>query len=343
MTTYSDIKEACQQMNALGASGTPFVFLIDYEMKKIVISQNLEDQSVLQYAINGVTNTRKSAIAQVDSYYFDKFPMSIEDYQIGFDQVVKQIKLGNSFLLNLSYPTKVVTNLSLEDIYGMTSAKYKIHLKDRFVCYSPEIFVQIKDGRISSNPMKGTIDASLEGARDTILNDPKETAEHYTIVDLIRNDLSRVAKQVRVDRFRYIDELTTNDKTLLQVSSEISGVLPEDYTSKIGDILFELLPAGSITGAPKVKTVEVISNAEGQDRGYYTGICGIFDGRDLDSGVMIRLIEARGSELLYRSGCGITAMSDLETEYQEMIDKVYLPIQSDQPDLEFNENIHANV
>jgi len=343
MTTYSDIKEARLKMNSLGASGTPFVFLIDYEMKRIIITTDLEDEASLRYSINGRSNTTNTYQDQPKFYYFDKYPMSIEDYKVGFDQVVKQIKIGNSFLLNLSYPTKIVTNLTLEDIYDMTSAKYKIHLKGEFVCYSPEIFVQIKDGRISSNPMKGTIDASLEEARITILIDPKETAEHYTIVDLIRNDLSRVAKQVQVDRFRYIDELVTSEKTLLQVSSEISGKLPEDYPSKIGDLLFELIPAGSISGAPKVKTVEIIRSAEGQDRGYYTGICGIFDGRDLDSGVMIRLIESKNDELWYRSGCGITAMSDLETEYQEMIDKVYLPIRSDRSGIEINENIQSNV
>ena len=156
--------------------------------------------------------------------------------------------------------------------------------------------------------------------------DQKELAEHYTIVDLIRNDLSRVAKKVKVDRFRYIDRIKTSNKDLLQVSSEVSGILPDDYPSAIGSILFELLPAGSISGAPKVKTLEIIREAEGQERGYYTGICGHFDGKNLDSGVMIRLVEKDEGELYYRSGGGITSMSDMESEYQEMLDKIYLPI-----------------
>jgi para-aminobenzoate synthetase component I len=174
--------------------------------------------------------------------------------------------------------------------------------------------------------MKGTIDASLPHAREKILGDEKESAEHATIVDLIRNDLSMVAKNVHVSSFRYVDEIRTHDKTLLQVSSTIRGNLPEDFTCRIGDILFRLLPAGSVTGAPKKRTVEIIREAEQYDRGYYTGICGYFDGQRLESGVMIRFIENIGGQLYYKSGGGITAWSTVESEYQEMIDKVYVPL-----------------
>ena len=113
--------------------------------------------------------------------------------------------------------------------------------------------MRIENGFIYSYPMKGTIDASLPDARERILADRKEEAEHATIVDLIRNDLSQVASEVTVSRYRYIDELQTNRGRLLQVSSEIRGKLPENWKASLGDILFRLLPAGSITGAPKKK------------------------------------------------------------------------------------------
>jgi len=87
-----------------------------------------------------------------------------------------------------------------------------------------------------------------------------------------------------------------------------------------------MLPAGSITGAPKKKTVEIIQKAEGYDRGYYTGIFGHFDGRDLDSAVAIRFIEKQGEELIFKSGGGITFQSDWKKEYDEMQKKVYVPI-----------------
>lgn len=186
--------------------------------------------------------------------------------------------------------------------------------------------MQIQDGKIRSFPMKGTIEADLPNAADIILADKKEHAEHCTIVDLIRNDLNLVAESVKVERFKYIEQITTRQKNLLQVSSEISGVLPPNYAENIGDILMKLLPAGSISGAPKKKTVEIIQAAEGQERGYYTGVMGYFDGENFDSGVMIRYLEKRDNQLFYRSGGGITSFSDCEKEYQELLDKIYVPI-----------------
>jgi len=326
MLIYDKV-QAISVMNNLGIKGNPFVFLIDFEMKKIIISTKFQNDNGLKFEMNGFCNHSDST-SYPKSSFLESFPIDRATYEEKFNLVKSEIQRGNSFLLNLSFPSKIVTNLSLEEIYHSTKAKYKILLEDQFVCFSPEIFVQINEGKISSFPMKGTIDATRKNAEQTLLEDSKELAEHYTIVDLIRNDLSRVAKQVKVDRFRYIDKIKTSQKDLLQVSSEVSGILPHDYTSKIGSILFDLLPAGSISGAPKPKTLEIIKEVEEQERGYYTGICGYFDGRNLDSGVMIRYIEKMDDALYYRSGGGITSMSKMEIEYQEMLDKVYLPLSS---------------
>jgi para-aminobenzoate synthetase component 1 len=134
-----------------------------------------------------------------------------------------------------------------------------------------------------------------------------------------------VAKNVRVKRFRYFDLIRTSNRNLLQVSSEICGDLEKGYHSALGDINFSLLPAGSVSGAPKKKTTGIIEAAEGIPRGYYTGIAGIFDGHNLDSGVLIRFIEKRGDTYFYRSGGGITSFSDPLSEYEEMKDKIYVP------------------
>ena len=182
------------------------------------------------------------------------------------------------------------------------------------------------DGKIHTFPMKGTIDAAIPNAKEIILNNPKELAEHVTIVDLMRNDLSRVADRVAVRRFRYIEELRTSHKNLLQVSSEIIGQLPQNYLSQVGTILAHLLPAGSVTGAPKARTVQIIREAEKEKRGYYAGVFGYFDGAALESAVMIRFIERDGDKLFYRSGGGITTQSIAIREYQEAIDKIYVPI-----------------
>ena len=103
-------------------------------------------------------------------------------------------------------------------------------------------------------------------------------------------------------------------------------MLPGDYTKRLGDIMFSLLPAGSITGAPKPRTMQIIAEAEGYERGFYTGVMGCYaDGR-LDSAVMIRFIEQEDGQLYFKAGGGITAQSRWESEYNEVIQKIYVPI-----------------
>ena len=153
----------------------------------------------------------------------------------------------------------------------------------------------------------------------------KEMAEHTMVVDLLRNDLSIVSNRVRVEKFRYVDEISAGEKRLLQISSKISGELDENWNKKVGDILVSLLPAGSITGTPKRKTVEIIKKVEKYDRDFYTGIFGVFDGKSLDSAVMIRFIEKdKDGEFYYKSGGGITCDSNASLEYQELLDKIYI-------------------
>lgn len=325
MTQTKLIQESIEKINELGTKRIPFFFMIDFEMKKPIIYPLDELPDHIWYDLNGVSN-RKANEADSVFFRFEPNPVSKQEYTKAFARVQGHLQYGNTFLLNLAFPSQVDTELSLEDVYHRSEAKYKLYLKDELVVFSPEIFVQIKDDYIYSYPMKGTIDAEAMGADLHILNDKKEIAEHSTIVDLIRNDLSMVAKEVRVTKFRYIDTIKTNVNKLHQVSSEIRGKLSSNFHNRLGSILFTLLPAGSISGAPKPKTLEIIREAELYDRGYYTGVFGIYDGETLDSGVMIRYIEqiADGS-LQYRSGGGITAMSNLETEYQELIDKIYVP------------------
>lgn len=316
-------QEIIGSMNRLAGSRVPFLFVIDYKAEKgYLIKEDELDERFIRFQIKE-PRTRNQEPRQID---WKIFPLSLDEYKMKFGYVQEQIHKGNSFLTNLTQPTEVRTNLSLLDLYEVGSANYKLWVDGQFTVLSPETFVQINNGIISSFPMKGTIDASLPNAEEIILTDPKEQAEHATIVDLIRNDLSRVAHHVEVKRYRYIDKLTTNKGDLLQVSSEICGRLPENYHERLGDILFSLLPVGSISGAPKAKTLEIIREAEGYERGFYTGICGWFDGKKLDSAVMIRFIEQSGEQLIFKSGGGITAQSELKKEYEELIQKIYVPV-----------------
>ncbi len=315
-------------MDQLAAAGEPFLFILDFERAHPIV---LSLKDISGQPLDGgirfqIDKNNSDASREKHEITFSKTPVSFEEYERGFEKVMQAIKAGDTYLLNLSYATKMTGLPSLEEIYDAVSAPYKLLVPGRFLLFSPEQFVAVTDGIIRTYPMKGTIDASIPDAEAILLADIKEQEEHATVVDLLRNDLSIVSRKVTVDRYRYLTAIKTGDKSLLQCSSEISGILDEAYAGKPGSIMHALLPAGSVTGAPKKKTVELITEIEPEPRGYYTGVFGVFDGSNLDSAVMIRMIEERPDGHYYRSGGGITYRSVAEQEYQEIIDKVYLPL-----------------
>ncbi|MDQ0592106.1 para-aminobenzoate synthetase component 1 [Chryseobacterium ginsenosidimutans] len=313
-------------MDELSLQKVPYFFIIDFLTENVeIFKENEIEESGLLIDFQGFSS-KKIQHELNKKIEWKSYPESLESFKIGFDEVQKNIHFGNSYLVNYTRKTKIKTNLTLEEIFYHSSAKYKVFYKDFFVFFSPETFVKIIDGKILTYPMKGTIDASLNNAAEILKNDKKEKAEHYTVVDLLRNDLSMVADDVKVDKFQYIDFIKTKQKDLYAMSSEISGNLKPEFDGKLGSIMKKLLPAGSILGAPKPKTLEIILNAEDYERGYYTGVCGWFDGKNVDSCVMIRFIEKEGNELYFKSGGGITHMSKLQDEYQEMKNKIYVPI-----------------
>ena len=314
------------KINTLAKKNREFLFIIDFEIEKPLIFEIEKIPSNFYFSIGKIkklpkikktTNTVSLNIKKVITY---------NEFLNSFNRLREEELKGNSYLTNLTFKTEIEINLSLEEIFLRSKSKYKLLIEDNFVVFSPETFIKIEDGYIYSFPMKGTIDASIPNAKEILLNDPKEEAEHLTIVDLIRNDLNSVASDIRVIDYRYVDVIKTNKKTILQTSSKIVGKMPEKYNEILGEIILKLLPAGSISGAPKKKTVEIIKDIETEKRGYYTGIFGHFDGKNLDSCVMIRFIEKNNDRLYYRSGGGITIYSDPEKEYKELMDKIYVPI-----------------
>lgn len=302
----------------------PFLFLIDFERRKPLIFPLEEAHaSGLFFDFSGKSNIEARRIDKL--FEFEAFPPEPARYRQGFELVQKEIRAGNSYLLNLTYPSEIHTNYSLEELFFAASAKYKLWLAERFVCFSPETFVRIRNNKIYAYPMKGTMSADEPNALQTLMASAKEFAEHNTIVDLIRNDLALVAENIRVTKYRYPEKLETHRGAIYQTSSEICGEL-ENWRENIGSILAKLLPAGSVSGAPKEKTLEIIRRAEAGERGYYSGVFGLFDGEALESAVAIRYIEQADGRLIFRSGGGITAQSDLYDEYRELAEKAYVPI-----------------
>ncbi len=315
-------------MNKSGQENRPFLFIISYDMaSNLVIPLDELDENEIRFDFSG---KRKSF-----NRNFKLNPNKIEFglYKKAFDKVKENLIAGNSFLTNLTVSTPVASTLDLQEIYQNANAKYKLWIKDKLACFSPETFVTVsKDGEIATFPMKGTIDASIPDAENLLKSDKKELYEHTTIVDLLRNDLSKVANKIRVERFQYMDKIKKEDGTeILQMSSEIRGQLQENWKDTLGSWFFELLPAGSICGAPKAKTLEIIKEAEKDlhqngNRGFYTGVFGVFDGKTLTSAVMIRFIEKTQKGHIFKSGGGITHLSHAQKEYEETYQKLYVPV-----------------
>ena len=321
---YTSIFNLKERINQLSANAQPFFFVINYEQTEGYLVEDSLNQTEVFFKFPTVEYKPFPSFSTKENI-FNITPEAFETYKRKFDRLHNCLKKKEISLANLTERTKIETNLSLEDIFALSESLYQIYIPNKFVCFSPERFVKIADGIISANPMKGTIDASIPNAEQIILEDKKEIDEHKATVALLSEELSVVSKNVHTTRFRYIDRLKTNRKHLLQVSSEIVGELSADYMQYMGDIIFSLLPAGSITGTPKQKALEILHDIEGVERNYYCGIAGYFDGKELDSAVLIRFIEQDSDKLYFRSGGGITVNSICEKEYQEVLNKVYLP------------------
>lgn len=318
------INSIVESINICAKESSPFFLFTDFELLKCEFfsMHNLLDENIL------IQFPNYSNVKDIDKNLhisLEKKNIKIDAYKLKFDKVISELKYGNSYLTNLTIKTPIQSIYTLKQIFDNATAKYKILYQNEWLCFSPETFITIKDNMIATYPMKGTIDALLPNAKEMLLNDEKEIAEHYTIVDLMRNDLGMVAENINVERFRYVDSIKTNSKEILQTSSKITGLLPPNFRNQLGEIIFKLLPAGSISGAPKQKTLEIIKDVENEKRNFYTGVAFYYDGKNLDSCVLIRFIENVNNQLYYRSGGGITIHSDLISEYEEALNKIYVP------------------
>ena len=306
------------KMNYYGKNKIPFFFIISYDLSSFDIISLDELPNNIKFNINKKNISKKKSKLSIIKPNF-------KQYEKKFNNIISNIKAGNTYIANLTDFTKINQNIDFNNIFENSFAKYNLLYKDEFVSFSPETFIKISNNTISSYPMKGTIDANIKNAKETLLNNNKELAEHTMIVDLIRNDLSIVSSNVSVEKFRFIEKINAGEKKLYQSSSKISGKLNTNWNENIGNIITSLLPAGSITGTPKKSTIKILENIENYNRKYYTGIWGIFDGESLDSSVLIRFIEKQKNKYVYKSGGGITIDSNCKGEYNEMIDKVYIP------------------
>lgn len=186
---------------------------------------------------------------------------------------------------------------------------------------SMELFLEKKGRNIRTRPIKGTIKRSSDHNYDrelarTLRNNPKEQAENIMIVDLMRNDLGRICRYGTVKATRLLD--IKKFSTLYQMESEIQGKLLDNLTT--GDIIRSTFPPGSVTGAPKSRCIEIISELEPHRRGPYCGAIGIFyPNGDFTLSVAIRIVVNTDTRSIYWVGGGIVWDSDPVMEYEETI------------------------
>jgi para-aminobenzoate synthetase / 4-amino-4-deoxychorismate lyase len=247
--------------------------------------------------------------------------ISQNDYLAAVDRIKQLIFEGDCYQVNLTFPLQFEFFGAPLDLYAQLRARQPVRYggyvgtaTEGIVSLSPELFIERRGNRLLTRPMKGT--APREALPQDLVDSTKDRAENLMIVDLLRNDLGRVAEHgsVRVEKLFAIEEYPT----VRQMVSEISAAVPG---RSFGDILRALFPCGSITGAPKIRAMQIIGDLETQPRGLYTGTLGWLapDG-DFRLNVAIRTLELQANRRGQMGvGSGIVADSKAASEYQECL------------------------
>ena len=306
---------------------------IRYEAKEIFLGKNIVSKLPLLYFevhekysnyIPTDNNSRIfiNPIADIDFDEYKKSLINIKDY----------IAQGDTYQVNYTYDYKIHIQAKEEDLYSYIlnnqKTKYNAFIKNKYetiLSFSPELFFEIENNIIKTKPMKGTIKRGATQKQDKeninfLKNDVKNRAENIMIVDLIRNDLGRIAKfdTVKAEKLFEIETY----QTLHQMVSEITAEIAENKT--MFDIFKAIFPCGSITGAPKIRTMELIDKLEKGKRDVYCGAIGYFSPQKTLFSVPIRILQKSGNEKNYkcRVGGAIVWDSDILDEWEETITKI---------------------
>ena len=253
------------------------------------------------------------------------------DYEARVAAVVEHIRAGDIFQANLTQPFSADFDGDPRELFWKLchaspapfAAYHESADGGAVLCSSPEEFLMVDGGRVRTRPIKGTRPRGSTPAADTalleeLLASEKDQAELAMIVDLLRNDLGKVARagSVRVGEFPEHASYAQVHHTLAEVCAELRPDV------SLVDVLRATFPGGSITGAPKLRAMEVIEDLELSRRGVYTGAMGwIGPGRQMHLNVAIRTMGCRGGRVRFNTGGGITADSDPAAEFEETLHK----------------------
>ncbi|MDW5267168.1 MULTISPECIES: aminodeoxychorismate synthase component I [Acidobacteriaceae] len=254
--------------------------------------------------------------------------ISQEDYTAKIERIKEYIAAGETYQVNftskVSVPAEISSDAAFATLLHQQPVAYSALLNvagHQILSLSPELFFRIEQGKIITRPMKGTMPRGLDSVEDEraairLQDDEKNRCEHVMIVDLLRNDIGRICEMgsVQVDDIFSVETY----QTLLQMTSTVSGTLRHGL--RYYDIFKSVFPSGSITGAPKIRTMEIIHELEASPRGIYTGSIGYMapDGSAAFN-VAIRTLDLHTGKAQMGVGGGIVADSDPEDEYSECL------------------------
>ncbi len=300
------------------------------ELTIVINDKELENKmSEIKNSLNSEYRHRplkKLKLLNEPKFVFDKsrFFKMVEDAK-------ENIKAGDIFQIVLSNRLKLKAEIDRLSFYRKLRSKnpspylYFLEIDDfAIIGSSPEVMVRLTDDVILLRPIAGTRKRGEDSKKDLALemdmvNDPKEVAEHVMLVDLGRNDVGRVSKggSVKVEALMRIEKYSH----VMHMVSDVYGILDEKYD--MFDLFKATFPAGTVTGAPKIKAMELIAKYEGIKRGYYAGSIGYFgfDG-NMDSAITIRTALIKNNEVIFQAGAGIVADSKPELEYKEVNNKL---------------------
>lgn len=331
------LEDIAYRRNDSAASNEPDIFLAtfetliihNYKTSKTCLKGNPRNFSrISQVLIEFADESESPNKGSLRSKFSSNFTK--QEYISGVEKIRELIRDGETYQTNLTqqFRVKLAEDLTSQHIFselrGAHPAAFSAFItrdEDHVVSISPERFAKIAEGKITTSPIKGTRERGKDSESDALLktdlvNSKKDRAENTMIVDLLRNDIGRICEFGSVEVEKLCD--LEAHPTLFHLVSTVSGRLKSDVSPS--DIIRAIFPCGSITGCPKIRTMEIIEKLENRPRGLSMGAIGYsdFDG-ELEMSVAIRTMVIRNCEAVFNVGGGIVIDSDPESEYEESL------------------------
>jgi len=323
---------------------TDTLLIFDHIMHKIKIVSNAQVKGSPQRAYNEAVKKiariekmllREKAVNRKPPAANPKIKIRSNFTKKAFGEIVKKGKqyIKNGDIIQVVLSQRLEADLGKRDPFSIyrhlrsinpSPYMYYLKFKDiKLIGSSPEIMVRCEDGKIELRPIAGTRPRGSDRAEDErlereLLADPKERAEHIMLVDLGRNDVGRVSKynSVRVEELMKIEKYSH----VMHIVSDVVGTLSK--SRNVYDVVRASFPAGTVTGAPKIRAMEIIDELENVKRGPYSGCVGYFSfSGNVDTCITIRTIIVKKNKAYIQAGAGIVADSNPAKEYQETLNK----------------------